>query len=107
MLFQRAVVLAPDAWKGEGGPGAVAPTWPRTCAPGDARKAQEHRQQRPDSQRDFARPSTSRRGFAGTPAAHWQPFFAGAMPTSTCAAALNRESEGELERIVRSRIGDV
>ena len=38
---------------------------------------------------------------------YWQPFLAGATPTSAFAAALNRESEGELERIVRSRIGDV
>ena len=38
---------------------------------------------------------------------YWQPFLAGATPTSAFAAALNRESEGELEQIVRSRIGDV
>lgn len=38
---------------------------------------------------------------------YWQPFLAGATPTSAFAAALNRESEGELERMVRSRIGDV
>jgi SAM-dependent methyltransferase len=38
---------------------------------------------------------------------YWQPFLAGATPTSAFAAALNRESEGELERIVRCRTGDV
>jgi hypothetical protein len=38
---------------------------------------------------------------------YWQPFLAGATPTSAFAAALDRESGGELERIVRRRIGDV
>lgn len=38
---------------------------------------------------------------------YWQPFLAGATPTSAFAAALNRETAGKLERMVRSRIGKV
>jgi len=38
---------------------------------------------------------------------YWQPFLAGATPTSAFAAALNHETAGELERMVRSRIGNV
>lgn len=36
---------------------------------------------------------------------YWQPFLAGATPTSAFAAELNRETAGELERAVRRRIG--
>lgn len=38
---------------------------------------------------------------------YWQPFLAGATPTSAFAATLNRETAGELERTIRSRIGNV
>jgi SAM-dependent methyltransferase len=38
---------------------------------------------------------------------YWQPFLAGATPTSAFAASLNRQSAGELERVVRSQIGNV
>ena len=38
---------------------------------------------------------------------YWRPFLAGATPTSAFAADLNRETAGELERIVRCRIGDM
>jgi hypothetical protein len=35
---------------------------------------------------------------------YWQPFLAGATPTSAFAAQLDRQTAGELERAVRSRI---
>jgi hypothetical protein len=38
---------------------------------------------------------------------YWQPFLAGATPTSAFAAALNRDTSGELEQVIRSRIGKV
>ena len=38
---------------------------------------------------------------------YWEPFLAGATPTSAFAADLNRETAGELERMVRCRIGNV
>jgi SAM-dependent methyltransferase len=38
---------------------------------------------------------------------YWQPFLAGATPTSAFAAHLNRQTGGELERKVRSEIRNV
>jgi hypothetical protein len=38
---------------------------------------------------------------------YWQPFLAGATPTSAFAASLNRGTQGALERIIRGRIGNV
>jgi SAM-dependent methyltransferase len=38
---------------------------------------------------------------------YWQPFLAGATPTSAFAAKLNRETESQLERTVRSLIPNV
>jgi SAM-dependent methyltransferase len=37
----------------------------------------------------------------------WQPFLAGSTPTSAFAAALNRETGGDLERALRDRIPDI
>lgn len=38
---------------------------------------------------------------------YWQPFLAGATPTSAFAANLNRETDNQLERTVRALIPDV
>jgi hypothetical protein len=38
---------------------------------------------------------------------YWQPFLAGATPTSAFAANLNRKTENELEQAVRSLIPGV
>lgn len=38
---------------------------------------------------------------------YWQPFLAGATPTSAFAANLNRETDGQLERTVRTLIPGV
>jgi SAM-dependent methyltransferase len=38
---------------------------------------------------------------------YWRPFLAGATPTSAFAAALNRETDGQLERTIRNLIPDV
>lgn len=38
---------------------------------------------------------------------YWQPFLAGATPTSAFAANLNRETDGQLEHTVRSLIPDM
>jgi SAM-dependent methyltransferase len=38
---------------------------------------------------------------------YWQPFLAGATPTSAFAAMLNRETDGLLERTMRNLIADV
>lgn len=38
---------------------------------------------------------------------YWQPFLAGATPTSAFAAALSKEAAGELEQRVRRRIDNV
>jgi ubiquinone/menaquinone biosynthesis C-methylase UbiE len=38
---------------------------------------------------------------------YWQPFLAGATPTSAFAASLDRQTQGELGRVVRGRIGHV
>jgi hypothetical protein len=38
---------------------------------------------------------------------YWQPFLAGATPTSAFAASVNRQSQRELERMIRSQVGNV
>jgi len=37
----------------------------------------------------------------------WVPFLAGATPTSAFAASLNRESDGELERVLHAKICEI